>query len=368
MVPVKKIVSFFMTVLMFLFPTLNLSHIEPEPDGWKTNYTYVFVHGYSGWGSYDALNAVLPYWGLTGGDLVKNLNKQGYSCRSASVDPEGSAWDRACELYAQLAGTRVDYGKAHSEQYGHDRFGKDFSKKPLVDAWSAEDKLNLVGHSFGGTTTRLLAELMASGSKAERRATDPGDLSPLFAGGKGDWIYSITTVATPNSGTTTVGLGNPELEAQNPDSALYDVTVDNAMALNRTMRTRKGTFYFAIPCSCTVRAEDGTHVPDKAITERQEIASATQIGKLTGVTPKGCVIDKKWLENDGTVNTISAGAPLNARSVKLDRANIRSGVWNVAPTVRGDHMCMIGDITKTRDIRTFYADWIEMINAVKPGK
>jgi len=33
---------------------------------------------------------------------------------AASVAPNGSAWDRACELYAQLSGTRVDYGKAHT--------------------------------------------------------------------------------------------------------------------------------------------------------------------------------------------------------------------------------------------------------------
>ncbi len=359
----KKVVSFIMTLLMFLFPTLNLSGIQPEKDGWKTNYAYVYVHGYAGWGSYDARNLVLPYWGLTGGDMIKNLNKRGFTCRSASVDPEGSTWDRACELYAQLAGTRVDYGKAHSEACGHARFGKDYSKKPLVDAWSETDKLNLLGHSFGGTTIRMLAELMAAGSRAERQATDKADISPLFTGGKGSWIYSITTIATPNNGTTTLGLGDPE-KLPNHDTAVYDMYIDNAMALNKTLHTRKGTYYFAIPCSTTVPAGDGTYVPDKEITEKREIATATQIGKLTGVTPKGYVIDEKWLDNDGTVNTISAGAPFNARSVALDRGSIRSGVWNVAPVVRGDHMCLIGDITKPRDVRTFYADWMDMINSV----
>ena len=362
----KKLVSFLMTMVMFLFPSINVSRIRPDKPTWKTDYTYVYVHGLAGWGSYDFQNRILPYWGMLGGDMVKNLNRVGYKCRSASVDPQGSAWDRACELYAQLMGTRVDYGKAHSERCAHARFGKDFSKKRLVDDWSAEHKLNLLGHSFGGVTVRLLAELMASGSKEERRATDPQDLSPLFIGGKGDWIYSITTLAAPTNGTTAYGFGDPETELENHDCAAYDMYIDNAMAINRTIRTRQGTFYFAIPCSCTVRAEDGTYVPDKAITEKRQMQLASQMGKMTGVTPKGYVVDEKWLDNDGAVNTISAGAPFNARSVPLDRAHISSGVWNVAPTVRGDHMALIGDLTKSRNIRLLYADWMEMINALDP--
>ena len=361
----RKIIAFLMTVVMFLFPSLNVSRIKPDKPAWKTNYTYVYVHGYAGWGSYDLQNRVLPYWGLLGGDMIKNLNRLGFTCRSASVDPQGSAWDRACELYAQLAGTRVDYGKAHSEKYGHDRFGKDYSKKRLVKAWSAEDKLNLLGHSFGGITIRMLAELMQSGSEAERRATDPADLSPLFAGGKGDWIYSITTLATPNNGTTTLGLGDPKYSPPE-DSAIYDMLLDNAFTLNKTLKTRKNIYYFAVPCSTTVRAEDGTYVPDKELTERREWETAEKIGRLTGVTPKGYVVGEKWLDNDGTVNTISAGAPFNAPSVPLDRANIRRGVWNVAPVMRGDHMSLIGDITKSKNVRVFYADWMEMINTITP--
>ncbi|MBO7690723.1 MAG: hypothetical protein J6T14_07845, partial [Clostridia bacterium] len=74
----------------------------------------VFVHGYMGWGSYDAQYKVMPYWGMFTGDLLKRLNKACFACYAASVAPQGSAWDRACELYAQLAGTRTDYGAAHA--------------------------------------------------------------------------------------------------------------------------------------------------------------------------------------------------------------------------------------------------------------
>ena len=77
-------------------------------------------------------------------------------------------------------GTRVDYGKEHSERCGHDRFGKDFSKKRLIPDWSAKEKINLLGHSFGGVTVRLLAELMANGSAEERKVTAKGEISELL--------------------------------------------------------------------------------------------------------------------------------------------------------------------------------------------
>ena len=50
----------------------------------------------------------------------------------------GSAWDRTCELYAQLTGTRVDYGKAHAEKYGHARYGRTY-EKPLFPGWGEPD-------------------------------------------------------------------------------------------------------------------------------------------------------------------------------------------------------------------------------------
>ena len=118
---------------------------------WNTNYSFVFVHGVAGWGCYDPQYRVLPYWGMFGGNLLSFLSKQGFFCYAASVDPNGSAWDRACELYAQLVGARVDYGKAHATKFGHARFGKDYTGRALVPAFDATHKLNLIGHSFGGT-------------------------------------------------------------------------------------------------------------------------------------------------------------------------------------------------------------------------
>ena len=149
------------------------------------NLKYVFVHGLSGWGSYDEAYRRMPYWGMRGGDLIAFLREKGVDCYASSVAPTGSAWDRACELYAQLVGTRVDYGVAHSRSFGHDRYGRDFSGCPLLPSWE-ETRLVLLGHSFGGATVRLFSELLAHGDAREQAATALDEISPFFAVSHGD--------------------------------------------------------------------------------------------------------------------------------------------------------------------------------------
>ena len=101
-------------------------------------YPYVLVPGMSGWGGTSKLNQYLPYWGFARFDIAKILNSVGYETYVASVSPLGSAWDRTCELYAQMTGTRVDYGKAHSEKFGHARYGRTYSA-PILPGWGEKD-------------------------------------------------------------------------------------------------------------------------------------------------------------------------------------------------------------------------------------
>jgi len=125
----KKLLSLLLAVLLLcsLLPAAASAEGNPEDD-----YPFVFVHGLMGWGERSMLDPIMPYWGMTTGNLMKYLNSKGYESYAAQVGPLSGAWDRACELYAQLVGGTVDYGAAHSAAKGHDRYGITY-EKPLFE-------------------------------------------------------------------------------------------------------------------------------------------------------------------------------------------------------------------------------------------
>ena len=264
-------------------------------------YPVVMVHGAFGWGSNDNLSKFLTYYGMFNGSVEQYLESKGAEVYCPSVGPFSSAWDRACELYAQLTGTVTDYGAAHAAMYGHDRFGRDYTgKRMLKGAWDARHPVNLVGHSFGGVTIRLMAELLKNGSAEEqayRKAhPDAGRLSALFTGGKGDWVYSVTTLAAPANGmnlfesmplftsvgsqlveeicklaglTPVTGIYDPQLQQfgimpdkndtiieairgalteeflGHNDSTFQDLTIDKSLYLNKDIHMDGNIYYFS---------------------------------------------------------------------------------------------------------------------------
>ena len=48
---------------------------------------YIFVHGLSGWGSYDETYRRMPYWGMRGDDLISFLRRQHPACDPAGTLP-----------------------------------------------------------------------------------------------------------------------------------------------------------------------------------------------------------------------------------------------------------------------------------------
>lgn len=392
---IHKIIGIFLSIAMLF--GISCDSYKTDSSEWNTNYKYVFVHGLSGWGSYDTIYKLMPYWGMFGGDLMEYLNNKGFDCYAASVAPSSSAWDRACELYAQLTGTVVDYGKAHSESCNHDRYGEDFTGRALIDSFSSEDKINLLGHSFGGATVRIFAHIMENGSEEEIAATDPAELSDFFKGGKGDYIYSVTALAAPHNGTSAYCVSTDDVpvdddetlfdcvkrEIQNAlsnmiggatadreetkakwDNAAFDMYIDNALELNKKIATLENAYYFSIPCSATTRNNDGTWSPVESKMESLFVSSSKAIGAFTGVTEGGYKIDESWRENDGLVNTISATAPFGAPSTDYVKGNVQQGVWNVMPTYDGDHMSLQGGMTKPNDVKDLYVEHLSMINSL----
>ncbi|MBQ8758574.1 MAG: hypothetical protein IJZ20_02680, partial [Clostridia bacterium] len=179
--------------------------VELDFDAFESNYPYVFVHGMGGWGSDSEYYKDSPYWGggLIPGqttDLITILNENDIEAYAPSIGPLNSAWDRACELYARLTGSVVDYGAAHAEAHGHDRFGFSYEGEPFMGKeWNPDDKINLVGHSFGGATVRLFTSLLAFGDEAEIEATGE-ETSELFKGGHSS-IHSCITLSAPHNGS-----------------------------------------------------------------------------------------------------------------------------------------------------------------------
>lgn len=386
----------------------------------KNEEPFVFVHGLNGWGGAEGIDGIIPYWGATTGDLMDYLRNEGYECYSASVGPLSSAWDRACELYAQLVGTTVDYGEAHSKEHNHDRFGRTFYQ-PLVKDWGELDEngkieqIHLIGHSFGGTTARMLVQLLGKGSAEEIAATPADDISPLFTGGKSDWVKSVTTICTPHNsasvyyplellgldvfvqtfsyiyaglmgrsylngrlvdfhleqfGLTDIPGGEKadmflsalKLILENKDdSCQYDLTPEGTKKLNEKLDIDEDIYYFSYAFSTTNEVL-GVHLPSIKTNPVIYLTSlAMGIGKFTDPV-LGTVYEDEWLANDALVNTESAKYPLDEPHKDFDSENIETGVWNVMPVERGDHGTAIGLFADADETHEFYIELCEMLN------
>ena len=107
---------------------------------------------------------------------------------AVSPGPLSSHHDRACEIFAQIKGGRVDFGEAHAREHGHSRFGRRY--EGLCPEWDAEHPIHLVGHSIGGVTCRVLQEWLAHGF--------------FCAEGSADWVLSITALSSPLNGDPVV--------------------------------------------------------------------------------------------------------------------------------------------------------------------
>lgn len=433
---IKKLLAFVMVMLIIIssvaVATSGISLLTKEKeeksvvtldfDSFKSDYPYVFVHGMGGWGSDSEYYEDSPYWGggLIPGqktDLIEILNSKGIEAYAPSVAPLSSAWDRACELYARLTGTVVDYGEAHSKAHNHERFGFSYVGEPYMgEAWNLEDKINLVGHSFGGATVRLFTSLLAYGSADEVAATKE-ETSELFTGGHNS-IHSCITLSAPHNGSQVANLivdtkvplffiatgihligatkgnyfppfsfqlgqfgitpkQNEERARFNLSKALdfykakdncgYDLTLAGAAELNSTIRLAPETYYYSYT---TVSTETvgafGTQVPTERMNSLFKISSA-MISLSAGKTVDGIKMEGDWLVNDGIVPLASSLYPLCDADTALDYEeadSIEPGRWYYMDTMYDmDHFDFCGTDDYPTTMEDFYFGMINTVNS-----
>lgn len=419
---IRRPISFLLAVVI-LSASLSCVAFAAE-DTWKpkNKEPFVFVHGLNGWGGAEGINGIVPYWGATTGDLMSYLQSEGYECYSASVGPLSSAWDRACELYAQLIGSTVDYGAAHSEIHNHNRYGRTYYNA-LIPDWGELDEngkiqqIHLIGHSFGGTTVRMLIQLLTEGSPEEISATDSEDISGLFTGGKGNWVKSATTICTPHNSSTVYyplkalglyeivqnisflyagimgrtffngrlvdfhleqfgltdvfngekadGLIESMVRVQQnlDDTCIYDLTPEGAAKLNKELSVNEDIYYFSYPFSTTDEIDLlGIEFPDF---NTNPVIYLTAVAM--GITPEftdpytGIAYDESWRANDALVNTESEKYPIDEPHTDFDKNNIEKGIWNVMPVHKGDHGAAIGLFSNEKEVKAFYLELCEML-------
>ncbi|KAI8620370.1 Alpha/Beta hydrolase protein [Chytriomyces sp. MP71] len=176
------------------------------------NYPTVFLHGILGWGEDAPLLGFLNYFGGATQNLLDVARSQGFTVVSPHMGPLSSNWERACEAFAQLTGLKTDYGVARSTQFGHARFGEDWTGNATLPSFAANFqlgsttviKINLVGHSMGGPTARMLTHLLTFGSQAEMDACASAKTacSPLFWTNKTEtYVHSLLTLSGVHQGS-----------------------------------------------------------------------------------------------------------------------------------------------------------------------
>ena len=195
----------------------------------------VLLHGFFGWGR-DEMLGWLHFGGFF--DIQQYLTDLGYKTHTVAVGPISSSWDRAAELYAQLVGGTVDYGYAHAKRHRHKRLGRTYQAllpglgKQNIDG--TYNQVNVISHSMGSQTIRVLIAMLQHGDANERLACPNGQcppdddgvsrpLSPLFSGQSVQFVHAVASVSGANNGSSLAHLIDSEFNLNQLISILINL-------------------------------------------------------------------------------------------------------------------------------------------------
>ncbi|APH21540.1 lipase [Clostridium botulinum] len=417
----RIMVSIIIICTVFCFTSISTVKAAGNSDamGVGNNYPIVMVHGCFGWGSNEG--AGLYYWGGKE-SLTQKLTEKGYTVYSPSIGPVSSNWDRACELYTYIVGGTVDYGESHSKKYGHERYGRSYpgvyKQIGTKDSSGNVQKIHLIGHSMGGQTIRLLAQLLENGDPNELSFTTDGSINSLFTGGK-SWVSSITSIATPHDGSQEAHIkygieplthqfvaaiaaikgkkvdlddlnydfqldqwglkrkpGESRLAYNNrviksaiwkktKDLSVWDLSPEGAQEFNSYVKAQSDINYFSIACVNT-HEDKFTHfqVPNKNMNPVL-VKSSIFMGRYTNNKSGEVPIDKSWWRNDGVVSVISATNPKVGSSDQIvDYSGTAvKGTWNyLGEFDNTDHIEVCGMKYYRDRIEQMYFNVAEMLS------
>ena len=376
----------------------------------QNKYPIILVHGFMGWGREEMGN--YRYWGGRD-DFEQYLKNEGYTVYTASVGPVSSNWDRAVELYYQIKGDQVDYGKAHSELYGLVRKPDGKSYPGLYPEWDENHPVHLIGHSMGGQTIRMLDYMLRTSILDSSGVKEDSDLLGVAHQGL---IRSITSISTPHNGTTlsnivTTGIpflqdfialasvvGNSfyhfDLEQWGFERAdnetwvdyfrrmrehpawgtknivSWDVSVEGARQMNSFCTANPDIYYFSFITSNTVLdSSSNHHVPEKSMSYIIR-ANARLMGLKKAFYADGSSTDSTWFENDGIVNKVSMYGPTTGLNgpdpIAIYRKNelLIPGQWYVMGEYRFDHRKFAGhslNNSELESLKIVYSDHMALL-------
>jgi triacylglycerol lipase len=398
---ILKLLAFVILGLFLIIPSANAGgDAPPEPDA--NDYPIVLVHGFAGWGRNEMSvgNVTLYHWGgFT--DIQEELKTNGSEVHTAEMGPFSSNWDRACELYAEIMNNpEIDYGQVHAAKFGHARFKTNPLYDPDGGNWfNGKEKIHIICHSMGASTSRMLVDLLEDGCLEEMNA-GYADISPLFNASQDttNLVHSVTTIAGINNGTTlancisdliptvqelVAGIGAVAggFDCDNPiydfkmeqfglerdvnedwqtylnrvknssiwdtdDVCIYDLKPTGMHEINGWVEAHPNVYYFSYTTEQTYRRVwPAPHYELPRIDMFPVLMPlGLMMGTYTDTLDYGIVINSSWWVNDGVVNTNAQKYPfLNSMDMMIEyNGTPQIGIWNHMGLLDSDHWDIMG--------------------------